>query len=249
MAAGSQATTGPLPITPSSAEALRPTWLRNLRHNRAWSILRWAGTVLFVVLLARTFIGEASVVPTGSMESTILIGDHIFLAKALYGPEIPFTRWRLPALRSVRRGDIIAFHYPKDPSVTFLKRVVAVGGDRIEIRNDALYLNGRVTIEPYVEHTRRGLAAGYRENMRPLLVPSGHMFVLGDNRDGSEDSRYFGPVPLANVVGEPLFIYWSYDAPSSQWLDDDLVHRLRFYGSMLPHLFSRTRWNRVGDLL
>lgn len=236
MAAGAQATTGPLPF-----HGL-------LCHNRAWPVLRWVGTILLSVLLIRTFIGEASVVPTGSMERTILIGDHIFLDKALYGPGIPFTGWRLPALRSVRRGDIVAFRYPKDPALTFLKRAVALGGDRVEIRNDLVYLNGKPMPESYVEHTRKR-SLGYRDNMRPLVVPQGHMFVLGDNRDDSEDSRYFGTVPLANVVGEPVFIYWSYNAPSAQWLDDSPAHRLGFYASMLPHLLSRTRWHRVGELL
>ena len=236
MAAGAQATTGPLP------------YYGLLSQNRAWPILRWVGTVLLAVLLIRTFIGEASVVPTGSMERTILVGDHIFLDKALYGPEIPFTGRRLPALRSVRRGDIVAFRYPKDPTLTFLKRVVALGGDRVEIRDGLLYLNGKPKAESYVEHTQKR-APGYRDNLRPLVVPPGHMFVLGDNRDDSQDSRYFGAVPLANVVGEPVFIYWSYNAPSAQWLDDAPAHRLGFYASILPHLLARTRWHRVGELL
>ncbi len=236
MAAGAQATTGPLPF------------LGVLRGNRAWPALRWVGTIVLAVLLIRTFIGEASVVPTGSMERTILVGDHIFLNKALYGPEVPFTGWRLPALRSVRRGDIVAFRYPKAPQLTFLKRVIALGGDRVEIRNDVVYRNGQPLSEPYVEHTRTGKPRD-RENMRPVVVPRGEMFVLGDNRDDSEDSRYFGAVPLDGVLGEPLFIYWSYNAPSAQWLDDALWHRLGFYASMLPHLLSRTRWSRVGEVL
>ncbi len=236
MAAGAQATTGPLPLPGA------------LLQYRAWVALRWMATILLAVLIIRIFIGEASVVPTGSMERTILVGDHIFLDKALYGPEIPFTGRRLPALRAVRRGDIVAFRYPKDPALTFLKRVIALGGDRVEIRNDVLYRNGQPVAEAYVEHTRKRVP-GYREDMRPLVVPPGQMFVLGDNRDDSEDSRYFGTVPLANVVGEPVFIYWSYNAPSSQWLDDALGHRLGFYASMLPHLLTRTRWRRLGELL
>lgn len=235
MAAGAQATTGPLPFQGV------------LLHNRAWAALRWVGTILLVVLLVRTFIGEASVVPTGSMERTILVGDHIFLNKAFYGPEIPFTGWRLPALRAVRRGDIVAFRYPKDPALTFLKRVVALPGDQVEIRRGVLYLNGKPQAEAYIEHTQR--AAGDRDSMRPLTVPAGHMFVMGDNRDDSEDSRYFGTVPLASVLGEPVFIYWSYNAPSAEWLDEAPSHRLGFYASMLPHLLTRTRWSRVGELL
>lgn len=237
MAAGAQATTGTLPFPGV------------LPHNRAWPVLRRVAVILLVVVTVRTFIGEASVVPTGSMERTILVGDHIFLNKAFYGPEIPFTGWRLPALRAVRRGDIVAFRYPKDPDITFLKRVVALGGDRVEIRNDVLYLNGKPQAEPFVEHTRRRKAPGYRDHMPLLVVPAGHMFVMGDNRDDSEDSRYFGPVPLDSVRGEPVFIYWSYNAPSAQWLDEAPAHRLGFYLSMLPHLLSRTRWSRVGELL
>jgi signal peptidase I len=238
MAAGAQATTGTLPFPGV------------LRHNAAWHALRWIGTVLLAVVLVRTFIGEASVVPTGSMQGTILVGDHIFLDKLLYGPRIPFSPWHLPVMARVRRGDIVAFRYPRDPEITFLKRVVAVAGDRIEIRDDALFVNGNRMNEPYVVHNRRvGKIVGYHESMSPLTVPEGHMFVMGDNRDDSEDSRYFGAVPLANIVGEPVVIYWSYDAPSSQWLEDDPVRRLEFYGSIVPHLLSRTRWHRVGELL
>ena len=235
MAAGAQTTTQAIALAGA------------LRRHRAWAALRWVAPIVLAVLLIRTFIGEASVVPTGSMERTILVGDHIFLDKALYGPEIPFTGWRLPMLRAVRRGDIVAFRYPKDPSLTFLKRVIALGGDRVEIRDGVLYRNGEAQAESYVEHCKP--AAGLGDEMRPLVVPAGHMFVLGDNRDDSEDSRYFGAVPLTSVVGEPVFIYWSYNAPSSEWLDDAPAHRVEFYASMLPHLWSRTRWHRVGELL
>src|SRR5437763_3441533 len=126
-------TTGPLIF---SDEARRPFW-RRLRLRR--SLLRRSTKrlvfLLLIVFFLRTFIGEASIVPTASMEGTILVGDHLFMNKLFYGPEIPLTHWRLPALKSVHRGDIVVFHYPKDPSETFLKRVAAVGGDQIEIRD------------------------------------------------------------------------------------------------------------------
>ena len=196
---------------------------------------------LLIVLFVRLFFGEASVVPTGSMEHTIMVGDHLFWVKALYGPEIPFTHWRLPRLKSVRRGDIVAFHYPRDPRQIFLKRVVAIGGDKVEMRRGTLFVNGHEITEGYAI---RG--SWQRGQMTARIVPAGELFVMGDNRDNSSDSREWGTVPETNVIGEPLFVIWSYDAPPAAWLDPDIRHQLRFSGSMLTHLFSRTRWSRTG---
>jgi len=218
------------------------------RRRRWFRILRWLATVALAVFFIRTFVGEASVVPTGSMEGTILTGDHIFLNKALYGPELPLVGWRLPQLRSPERGEIVAFRHPRHPEVRFLKRVVAVGGDVVEIREDALYVNGAPVAEPYAQHRLHARTAR-RESYPAQKVPAGHLFVLGDNRDDSADSRYWGTVPVENVVGEPILIYWSYDAPARDWLEDDGGRKLRFYGSIAANLFRRTRWERVGTLL
>lgn len=196
------------------------------------------------VFIVRVFIGEASVVPTGSMEGTILVGDHLFMDKLLYGPEIPFTRLRLPAIKSVHRGDIVVFRYPKDPRETYLKRVAALGGDTVELRNGQLFINSKVVTEPYAVH--RGSLYSPYEQMAPIVVPQGKLFVMGDNRDNSSDSREWGFVPMENVIGEPLFVYWSYDAPSSRWLDENLRHRMGFYASIAGNFFSHTRWSRTG---
>ena len=185
--------------------------------------------------------------PTASMEGTILVGDHLFMDKLLYGPEIPLTGWRLPMVRTIHRGEIVVFKYPKNPSETFLKRVAAVGGDRVEIRDGILYVNAQAVVEPYAVHT--GPAHLAHEQMRPITVPAGKLFVMGDNRDNSSDSRDWGFVPLDHVIGEPLFVYWSYDAPSSRWLDEEFSHRVQFYGSIMENFFSKTRWNRTGTLL
>lgn len=209
---------------------------------------RWLATVAVAVCFIRTFIGEASLVPTASMEGTILTGDHIFMNKALYGPELPLVGWRLPRLRTPKRGDIVAFRYPKDPRITFLKRVVAIGGDTVEIREDALYVNGAPVAEPYAVHRLHARTAR-RESYPPMKVAAGQLFVLGDNRDDSADSRYWGTVPVENVMGEPLIVYWSYDAPARDWLEENGERKLRFYGSVATHLFSRTRWDRIGTLL
>lgn len=200
-----------------------------------------------VVLTVRIFIGEASVVPTGSMEGTILIGDHLFMNKFLYGPEIPFTRLRLPVLKTVHRGDIVVFRYPRDPRETYLKRVAAVAGDTVALRNGQLLINSQAIVEPYAMH-RSSLYSPY-EQMAPITVPKGKLFVLGDNRDNSSDSREWGFVPMQNVIGEPLFVYWSYDAPSSRWLDENPRHKFSFYASIAGNFFSHTRWSRTGILL
>jgi signal peptidase I len=200
-----------------------------------------------IVLGMRIFVGEASVVPTASMEGTILVGDHLFMDKLLYGPEIPLVHWRLPALKTIHRGDIIVFRYPKDPSETFLKRVAAMGGDRLEIRDGVLYVNSQPVQEPYAVH--HAPVHSPDESWGPTVVPEGKLFVMGDNRDNSSDSRDWGFVPVSNVIGEPLFVYWSYDAPTSRWLDENMGHRISFYASIAGNFFSHTRWNRTGMLL
>jgi len=113
------------------------------RGESAWEVLRSLLLVLAGVLCIRTFVAEATVIPTGSMESTILVGDHVFLDKLLYGPRLPYTSWRLPALRTIHRGDIVAFHYPRNPSLMYVKRVIAVGGDVVRIVNKKVYVNGK----------------------------------------------------------------------------------------------------------
>jgi signal peptidase I len=200
-----------------------------------------------IVLGMRIFVGEASVVPTASMEGTILVGDHLFMDKLLYGPEIPLVGWRLPVIKRIHRGDIIVFRYPKDPSETFLKRVTAVGGDQLEIRNGVLYVNSQPVREPYAVH--HAPVHNPLESWGPTVVPEGRLFVMGDNRDNSSDSRDWGFVPLGNVIGSPMFVYWSYDAPTSRWLDENLGHKLTFYASIAGNFFSHTRWNRTGTLL
>ncbi len=210
--------------------------------------LRRVLMLVLVALFIRTFIGEAALVPTASMEGTILVGDHILLNKAFYGPQVPFTSLRLPRMARIRRGDIVAFHYPIDPKLTFLKRVAAVGGDVVEIRDGILYVNAVPVREPYVHHSSRWWER-QDENMSAMVVPAHQLFVLGDNRDNSDDSRYWGTVPVSNVIGEPLLVYWSYDAPSIAWKDDSAWRQAMFYISIIPHIAQRSRWSRTGRLL
>lgn len=186
-------------------------------------------------------------VPTASMERTVLVGDHLLVLKLLYGPTLPFTHYRLPHLRTPKAGEIVAFRSPVDSSEIYLKRVIAIAGDVVEIQRGVLYVNGVHMPDEYarVRANKRGT---WQENIPPQRVPAGSLFVLGDNRDNSEDSRYWGPVSTDSVVGEPILVFWSYDAPSSAWLDPSIFHQVELYASALGHL-TQTRWRRTGLLL
>jgi signal peptidase I len=215
-------------------------------HSQAWLIAKKILRALAIVLLVRTFIGEASVVPTASMENTVLVGDHLFWDKALYGPEIPFLHWRLPSLRKVRREELVAFRFPRDPEQIYLKRVVGVGGDVVALHNGALEVNGRPVEESYAVHEGPYRSDPRFEQMAPRKVPAGELFVLGDNRENSSDSRDWGFVPESNVIGEPLVVVWSYNAPSADWLEQRAPQQIEFMGSILAHFWTRTRWSRIG---
>lgn len=190
---------------------------------------------------------QVGMVPTASMERTVLVGDHLLVLKLLYGPTLPFTHYRLPRLRTPKAGEIVAFRSPVDSSEIYLKRVIAIAGDVVEIQRGVLYVNGVHMPDEYarVRANKRGT---WQENIRPQRVPAGSLFVLGDNRDNSEDSRYWGPVSTDSVVGEPILVFWSYDAPSSAWLDPSVFHQVELYASALGHL-TQTRWRRTGLLL
>ena len=261
---------------PAASAATGPA---NVTHGETWwETVRSLLVVLVAVFCIRTFVAEATVIPTGSMERTILIGDHVFLNKLLYGPEIPYTSWRLPVLRPIHRGDIVAFRYPRNPSVMYVKRVIAMGGDVVKVVDKKVYVNGAPLKEPYAQFESGSLLLPLRDNFPPSLaaiatlpaywgldpnwarempnyiqsdglhVPADHFFAMGDNRDNSEDSRFWGFVPLENVVGEPLFVYWSYDAPTPEWTADSLVDRLKFDASIVANFLSKTRWSRTGKV-
>ncbi len=186
---------------------------RRRRHKPVWR--EYAEALLVAVVLAmviRTFAFQAFRIPTGSMEDTLLVGDFLFVSKFLYGAEVPFTGGaRLPGIRDPRRGDIIVFRYPQDPSQDYIKRCVAVGGDTVEYRDKVLYINGERQIEPYVKHADGERIVQGRDNFGPIVVPEGKYFMMGDNRDRSSDSRYWGFLDHDLIRGKALFIYWSWD--------------------------------------
>ncbi len=184
-------------------------------------------TALILALIIRTFVVQAFKIPSGSMIPTLLVGDHILVNKFIYGTQIPFTDKKIFIFRKPQRGDIIVFKYPENPKKDFIKRVVAIEGDVIEEKDKALYLNGKRIIEPYAYHYDKNVRPnGFdpRDNFGPLAVPKGKVFVMGDNRDQSYDSRYWGFVDLEDIKGKALIIYWSWDPDN--WLRFNRIGRL-----------------------
>lgn len=216
----------------------------------------WEWTKSFIIafglfLIIRTFLVEAFRIPTGSMESTLLVGDFLLVNKAVYGARIPFTHLRTPAVAEPARGDIVVFVPPHDPGKNYVKRLVGVPGDTLEMRARVLYLNHEPRSEAYAltsgaadmyasgmfwqcEHAPADLPGEAcrptRDSWGPIVVPDGRYFMMGDNRDDSEDSRYWGFVERDAIRGRPLFIYYSFDPGS---------------GRAAPW-FSSIRWSRVG---
>ena len=229
-------------------------------------IAEWTVTII-LLLFGTTTLVQAFVIPTGSMEDTLLIGDHLLVDKLSYAPSGPVSKYVLP-YSDVRRGDIIVFRYPVDIQQTFVKRAIGVPGDHIRLVNKQLILNGKAVKEPYVYHKTEYIDS-YRDNFPSdpnvhvadfaqdmllnhvqngeVVVPPGSYFAMGDNRDSSLDSRYWGFVPRANIIGKPLIIYWSYDA-TTEALSRPMMsidHLL----DLVQHFPTKTRWRRTLRLI
>jgi signal peptidase I len=230
------------------------------------TIAEWTITVILLLFLTTSLV-QAFVIPTGSMEDTLLVGDHLLVDKLTYAPSGPVSKYVLP-YRQPKRGDIIVFRYPVDITQTFVKRCMGVPGDRIHIINKQVYLNGHKLDEPYkvnktdyIDSYRDNFPTEPNANVYPgaldmlqhhvengdIVVPPNYYFAMGDNRDSSLDSRYWGFVPRENIIGKPLVIYWSYDAPTSQ-LNDSAVN-LTHIVDLAENFFSKTRWKRTFMLL
>ena len=225
------------------------------------SLWEWTRSILVafaLFLVIRTFVIEAFKIPTGSMEGTLLVGDFLLVNTMVYGAEVPGLDVRLPPLAEPERGDVIVFNPPHDPGKSYVKRVIGLPGDTLRMVSKTLYINGTPMGEPYAKYVDRSGADAIHPDMRwqerhlvttetwrrsprryrpsrdnwgPILVPQGKFFVLGDNRDNSEDSRYWGFVDRESIHGRPWFVYYSFDplAPSpAPWL-------------------GGVRWQRIGD--
>lgn len=186
-----------------------------------------------IALVIRTFVIQAFKIPSGSMIPTLQIGDHILVNKFLLGTpvDVPFTNihlFNMPGLRKPQRGDIIVFKYPEDPTRDFIKRVIGTEGDVIESKNKTVFVNGRKLVEPYTQHVDSFIKPGgmdRRDNFGPVTVPKESVFVMGDNRDQSYDSRFWGFVDLPRIKGKAIIIYWSWDSDST-WVRFNRIGRL-----------------------
>ena len=230
------------------------------------TIAEWTVTIL-LLLFGTTTLVQAFVIPTGSMEDTLLVGDHLLVDKLAYSPPGPISKYLLP-YSEVKRGDIIVFRYPVDIRQTFVKRVVGVPGDRIRIENKQVYRNGVPINEPYKYH-KAETSNAYGDNFptQPYLhlhpfalemlekhvtnsevvVPESSYFAMGDNRDNSLDSRYWGFVPRENIIGKPLIIYWSYNTTTDRLADPSIgVDHLL---DLAQNFFTKTRWSRTFNLI
>lgn len=254
--------------------------------------LETIATVLIFVLFARTWIFQNSKIPTGSMENTLLVGDRLLVNSFVYGPHAFKWEEKLLPFRSIRRGDVVVFKYPLQPAVPYIKRVVAKGGDVVQVINNRFYLNGVPMKEDFVnlpDEIKYGPAApvelpeiipeypcflhdknqfvqpqnllsgaewmprdiaggfGFLGNFGPYRIPEGHLFVMGDNRNNSQDSRFWGVLDEGLVLGKAWVIWWSYEEDRNTHLNTGLGDHLRRIGDKIIHFFSKTRWERCFD--
>jgi signal peptidase I len=236
--------------------------MKNFAHSVRNFIHEWTVNIA-ILLFGTTTLVQAFIVPTPSMDTTVQVGDHLLVDKLAYAPDGPITKHLLP-YTPVKRGDIIVFRYPSDISENYVKRVIGVPGDHIHLVNKVVYLNGHPLTEPYVQHIFPNIQP-YRDNFPnaaptpdepvqeralqmiahhvwngDLVVPPESYFAMGDNRDNSLDSRYWGFVPRENIIGKPLLIFWSYDAPTQDLVDFTANHFI----DLAKNFFVKTRWDR-----
>ena len=206
--------------------------LLNSRPVRKKSVLREYAEALFVALLIafviRTFVVQAFKIPSESMVPTLLVGDHLLGNKFAYGIKVPFTDFYIYKGEDPKRGDVVIFEYPNDPSVDYIKRVIGVPGDTIEGVNKQLYVNGEAVREPYIQFIDADSIRPIRDNFGEVTVPPGKYFMMGDNRDNSEDSRFWGFVDRSAMRAKAWRIYWSWEGFSGKGVSESV------------------RWDRLG---
>ncbi len=194
-----------------------------------------------IALFATTFVVQAFKIPTGSMESNLLIGDHLLVNKFVYGEHGRLFSWLLP-YKELRRGDVIVFKYPNDPEVAYVKRLIGLPGEKVEMVGHTIYIDGKPLVEHYTQYIDPG---SVYEHFGPFNVPEGQYFAMGDNRDNSQDSRFWGYVPRDNMLGKALAIYWSYETPRDEYLQTRISDRAKQFADVFLNFFTKTRWRRT----
>jgi signal peptidase I len=198
-----------------------------IKKTRGGVIREYAESIIIAILIAlfiRAFIVQAFKIPSGSMEPTLLIGDHLLVNKFIYGIKLPFIDQKVLVYKEPQREDVIVFIFPQDKTKDFIKRVVGVPGDTVEIRKKKIYINGKLWQDTHgVYRDSEVTSLVPRDNFGPVVVPPDHVMVMGDNRDRSYDSRFWGFVPIDQIKGKALILYWSWDK-----LSNDILHKIRF---------------------
>jgi len=213
-------------------------------------------SIVIAVILAlfiRTFVVQAFKIPTGSMEENLLIGDHLLVNKFVLGPSVTSAERRLLPIAQPERGEIVVFKFPEEPERDFIKRVIGLPGETVELRERQVFVDGEPLDEPYVHYLRPVGSVGLdevtssdvRERYGPVTVPRGQYFVMGDNRDNSQDSRYWGFLPRELIKGKAAVIYWSFDSGPENAAASDSRGTLGNLASVFIHFFIRTRWERT----
>jgi signal peptidase I len=190
---------------------------------------------ILLAIFIRTFVVQAFKIPSGSMLPTLQIGDHLLVSKFIYGVKVPFTGATLIPIKSPERGDVVVFKYPRDPSVDYIKRVVGLPGETLKIINKQVYINGNAITDSHAHFSNSNILPGSpRDNLSPITIPEGKVFVMGDNRDNSHDSRFWGFVDKKDILGKAFIIYWSWNIETPLLSLDRL---------------TSVRWGRLADII
>ena len=214
-------------------------------------------SIVIAVILAlfiRTWVVQAFKIPTGSMEQNLLVGDHLLVNKFVFGPPAGGVGdWLLP-VGDVHRGDIAVFKFPEEPERDFIKRVIGLPGETLEVRRKRVYIDGKLLDEPYLEDQIPAIPTGAvtvdrRHDFGPVSVPMGQYFMMGDNRDNSQDSRFWGALPHSYLKGKAMVVYWSYEGNQPVVPESGLGPAIKRLSSVVVHFFTRTRWDRTFQLV
>ena len=214
------------------------------------TLREYTESILIAAILAlfiRTFVFQAFKIPTGSMEENLLVGDHILVNKFAYGPTATrLEEWLLP-VRPIDRQHVIVFRAPQQPDKDFIKRVMGLPGEKVEVDDGLVQINGVEIDDPHANH--KSASYGYHDTRQPAEVGEDEYFVMGDNRENSQDSRYWGNVPRSFIKGKAMVVYWSYRSSEEELITNSMSDRLVQFGNVIMHFFTRTRWNRTFKII